>query len=108
MVALPAHRVYPPLRLIESEWRTAFAITGSGDAIISFGPFRLSPATRALEKNGVPLTLGHRSLDILIVLTERPGQIVSQRELISRVWRDLVVSPGNLRVHMTALRKVLG
>ena len=83
-------------------------MNGSGDAIISFGPFRLSPATRALEKNGVPLTLGHRALDILIVLAERPGQIVSHRELISRVWRGLVVSPGNLRVHMTGLRKALG
>ncbi|HEY0939549.1 MAG TPA: winged helix-turn-helix domain-containing protein [Steroidobacter sp.] len=81
---------------------------GSDSGIASFGRFRLSPATRQIERDGVPLALGDRALDILIVLVERAGEIVSQRELMSRVWRDLVVTPGNLRVHMSALRKALG
>jgi len=75
---------------------------------ISFGPFRLFPAARALERDGLPLPLGNRALDILMVLVERAGEVVSQRELIARVWRGLVVDPNNLRVHMTALRKLLG
>ena len=75
--------------------------------IVSFGPFRLSPTARAIERDGIPFALGDRALDILIVLVERAGGIVSHRELISRVWRGLVVSPGNLRVHMTGLRKAL-
>lgn len=75
---------------------------------ISFGPFRLFPAARAFEKDGVPLVLGNRALDILIVLVERAGEVVSHRELIARVWRGLVVEPGNLRVHVTALRRALG
>jgi predicted ATPase/DNA-binding winged helix-turn-helix (wHTH) protein len=83
-------------------------MNSSDTEIASFGPFRLSPAMRAIEKDGVPLTLGHRALDILIVLVERAGEIVSHRELISRVWRGLVVNPSNLRVHMTGLRKALG
>lgn len=74
----------------------------------SFGPFRLSPARRELERDGAPLALGDRALDILIVLVERAGEVVSHRDLLERVWRDLVVSPGNLRVHMSALRKALG
>lgn len=80
----------------------------SDSGIASFGPFRLSPARREFERDGVPFALGDRALDILIVLVERAGEIVSQRELMSRVWRDLVVTPGNIRVHMTALRKALG
>ena len=80
----------------------------SDSGIASFGPFRLSPTRRELERDGVPLALGDRALDILIVLVERAGEIVSHKELIARVWRGLVVSPGNLRVHMTALRKALG
>ncbi|HEY6644490.1 ATP-binding protein [Povalibacter sp.] len=83
-------------------------MTGPDDGIASFGPFRLSPATRQLERDGVPLALGDRALDILIVLVEHAGEIVSHRDLITRVWRGLVVTPGNLRVHMTALRKALG
>jgi predicted ATPase/DNA-binding winged helix-turn-helix (wHTH) protein len=81
---------------------------GEDSTIVCFGPFRLSPATRTIEKNNLPLSLGHRALDILIVLVERPGEIVSHKELISRVWRGLVVSPSSLRVHMTGLRKALG
>jgi len=76
--------------------------------IACFGPFRLSPAKREIERNGVPLALGDRALDILIALVEHPGEIVSHRDLTARVWRDLVVTPGNLRVHMSALRKALG
>ena len=83
-------------------------MNGSDSGIASFGPFRLSPARREIERDGVPLALGDRALDILIVLIERAGEIVSHRDLIARVWRGLVVSPGNLRVHMTALRKALG
>jgi predicted ATPase/DNA-binding winged helix-turn-helix (wHTH) protein len=75
---------------------------------VSFGPFRLFPTARAFEKNGVPLALGDRALDILMVLVEHAGEVVTHRELIARVWRDLVVDPSNLRVHMTALRKALG
>jgi DNA-binding winged helix-turn-helix (wHTH) protein len=67
-------------------------MNGSDSGLASFGPFRLSPATREIERDGVPLALGDRALDILIVLVERAGEIVSHRELISRVWRGLVVS----------------
>ena len=73
-------------------------------ASVSFGPFRLFPTGRLLEMNGRPFALGNRALDILITLVERAGEVVSQQELMRRVWRGLVVSPGNLRVHMNALR----
>src|SRR5262249_40419778 len=42
------------------------------------------------------------------VLAERPGAVVSHRELLARVWRDLVVEPSNLRVHINGLRRALG
>jgi predicted ATPase/DNA-binding winged helix-turn-helix (wHTH) protein len=80
----------------------------SHSGITSFGPFRLSPVARVIERDGVPLALGDRALDILIALVTRPGEIVSHRDLIAHVWRDLVVSPGTLRVHMSSLRKALG
>jgi predicted ATPase/DNA-binding winged helix-turn-helix (wHTH) protein len=82
--------------------------TSSPGDFASFGPFRLFPTARVIESNGVPLALGNRALDILIVLVERAGEVVSHRELISRAWRGLVVDPGNLRVHISGLRKALG
>jgi predicted ATPase/DNA-binding winged helix-turn-helix (wHTH) protein len=76
--------------------------------LIRFGPFRLSVTERILEKGGVRVQLGSRALDILITLLERPAEVVSKKELFARVWPDLVVDEGNLRYHVSALRKALG
>jgi DNA-binding winged helix-turn-helix (wHTH) protein len=76
--------------------------------VIAFGHFRLRAAERLLEKDGVQLKVGSRALDILVVLVERAPEVVSKRELLARVWLDLVVDEGSLRFHIAALRKVLG
>ena len=47
-------------------------------------------------------------MDILVALTDRPGELVSKRELMSLVWPDTVVVEANLAVHVAALRRVLG
>lgn len=78
------------------------------DPAISFGPFRLFAKSRLLEKDGAPLHLGGRALDILIVLAEHAGEVVDKRELIKRVWADVSVDEGSLRFHITGLRKALG
>src|SRR5882757_9981856 len=78
------------------------------DDIVAFGRFRLLATERILEKDGARLKLGSRALDILIALIERAPNIVSKRELLARVWPDLVVDEGSLRFHIAALRKVLG
>src|SRR5580704_14704231 len=76
--------------------------------VVSFGPFRLFAAERQLKKGDEPLQLGGRALDTLIALVERAGEVVTQRELISRVWPDVTVEEANLRVHIASLRKALG
>ena len=80
---------------------------GTGD-IVSFGPFRLAAEERLLLKDGAPVAIGGRALDVLIALTDRPGEVVSAPELINLVWPDVTVEEANLRVHIAALRKVLG
>ena len=52
--------------------------------------------------------LGGRALDILIYLAERPGEVIAKQELIDRVWSDVTVEEGSLRVHVAAIRKKLG
>jgi predicted ATPase/DNA-binding winged helix-turn-helix (wHTH) protein/Tfp pilus assembly protein PilF len=83
------------------------AMDSSSGRSISFGPFRLYPDARAIEREGVRLALGSRALDLLIVLVERAGEVVSHKELTQRVWRELVVTPSSLRVHIANLRKAL-
>ncbi len=72
-----------------------------------FGTFRLLPAERLLLKGETPVQLGARALDILIALVERPGEVVTKQELLSRVWPDVMVEESSLRVHIAALRKAL-
>jgi predicted ATPase/DNA-binding winged helix-turn-helix (wHTH) protein len=75
---------------------------------LRFGPFELSTDQRELRRDGVVLPLGSRALDILIYLAERPGEVIAKKELIDRVWPDVTVEEGSLRVHVAAIRKALG
>jgi DNA-binding winged helix-turn-helix (wHTH) protein len=73
---------------------------------LSFGPFEFS--SKALRRDGVMLPLGSRALDILIHLAERPDELIAMQELLDRVWSDLTVDEGSIRVHVFAMRKALG
>jgi predicted ATPase/DNA-binding winged helix-turn-helix (wHTH) protein len=75
---------------------------------LSFGPFHLIPSERVLTRQGAPLKLGSRALDILIVLISTPNEVVSKKDLMSRVWPDVIVEEGSLRFHVASLRRVLG
>ncbi|HEY6630242.1 MAG TPA: winged helix-turn-helix domain-containing protein, partial [Rhizobiaceae bacterium] len=80
--------------------------SGGGQSIC-FGPFRLTASSRLLERDGAPLAIGGRALDLLIALTSRPGEILSVRELLALVWPRVTVEEANLRVCVAALRKAL-
>src|SRR6201987_587949 len=75
---------------------------------LRFGPFELSIGERVLRRHGVVLPLGGRALDILIYLGDRPGEVIAKQELIDRIWSDVTVEEGSLRVHVAAIRKALG
>jgi DNA-binding winged helix-turn-helix (wHTH) protein len=78
-----------------------------GKIAFLFGSFRLLPTQRLLLSGDEPVRLGSRALDILIVLVERAGELVSKDELMARVWPNTFVVPANLTVHVTALRRAL-
>jgi len=82
--------------------------SGLGSEAISFGDFCLYPRERRLERDGRPVRIGDRALDILIALTEHSGEVVSKEALTTRVWPDVTVEESALRVHIAGLRKVLG
>jgi predicted ATPase/DNA-binding winged helix-turn-helix (wHTH) protein len=74
----------------------------------AFGPYRLCPRQRLLLRDGKPLPIGNRSLDILILLAERQGEVIGKHELIARVWPGITIDEGGLRVHVAGLRRALG
>ncbi|WP_248796211.1 ATP-binding protein [Pseudomonas sp. MWU13-2105] len=75
---------------------------------VHFGPYRIYPGQRLVMEGEQPLRLGRRAMDILLILLEHAGNVVSKQQLIARVWPKSVVEDTNLRVHMAALRKALG
>jgi DNA-binding winged helix-turn-helix (wHTH) protein len=80
----------------------------AADAMLEFGRFRILLRRRQLRADGVPIELGTRAFDLLLVLLEADGSLVTKEELMSRVWPGAVVAEENLKVQIFALRKVLG
>ena len=80
----------------------------SASRSFAFGTFTLVPERQLLLRDNCPVRIGGRALDILTALAEHPGELVSKRDLMARVWPDVVVDEGSLKVNMAALRRVLG
>src|SRR5215470_10934044 len=77
-------------------------------APLRFGRFELQNHERRLLVDGVAAVLGARAFDLLLVLAERPGRLMSKRALMALVWPGQVVQDNNLAAQMSALRKVVG
>ncbi|MDH2434070.1 winged helix-turn-helix domain-containing protein [Pokkaliibacter sp. MBI-7] len=75
---------------------------------VCFGAYRIYPQQRLVFDGERPLTLGKRALDILLVLLQHAGEVVSKKQLLATVWPDSSVEEISLRVHIAALRKALG
>jgi DNA-binding winged helix-turn-helix (wHTH) protein len=102
-VAEPAlyHENPPPQRADRSS-------PAAADAALEFGRFRVLLRRRQLVADGVPIEMGTRAFDLLLVLLEADGALVAKGELLSRVWPGIVVAEENLKVQISALRKALG
>jgi TolB-like protein len=71
------------------------------------GPLTLQPH-RQLLMGDTPVVLGRKALELLSVLAEAEGDLVTKDELMSAVWPDVTIEENAVQVHMTALRKALG
>jgi FixJ family two-component response regulator len=74
---------------------------------------RIAQVTVSLERRELfagsqPIKLGSRAFDILELLINARGRLVTKDELLASVWPDSVVEENNLQVHISMLRKVLG
>src|SRR5215468_9828758 len=62
--------------------------------IVEFGRFRVLLRRRQLLADGKPVELGTRAFDVLLVLLEADGLLVTKDELLRRVWPGIVVNRG--------------
>lgn len=76
--------------------------------IVAFGEFRFDTVERSLSRNGENISLPPKAADLLALLIERQGQIVTREDLLSTVWKDTFVEEGNINYTISLLRKTLG
>ena len=72
------------------------------------GNFDLLPSERMLCAGGKPVEIGARAFDLLLVLVEHHGRLVTKATLLERVWPRLVVDENNLPAQIASLRRILG
>ena len=80
--------------------------------ILVFEGFRLVRGRGCLLRQGEdgayrPVAIGSRALDVLSVLTERQGALLSKDEIMAAAWPGTVVEDNNLAVQISALRRIL-
>jgi len=78
------------------------------DEALVFGRFLVLLRRRELLADGVPVQVGGRAFDLLLVLLEADGALVGKDELMRRVWFGRTVEEINLRAQISGLRKALG
>lgn len=83
-------------------------LTDDASGHVEFGRFRLLPHRRELRADDAVVELGSRAFDVLLVLIEARGALVTKDEILSRVWPATVVEENNLVVQISALRRALG
>jgi TolB-like protein/DNA-binding winged helix-turn-helix (wHTH) protein len=76
--------------------------------LLEFGPYRVDPEHRLLLRGPEPVPLSPKAFDLLLVLVERSGEVVSKDDLMKLLWPDTFVEESNLGQHVFQLRKALG
>jgi predicted ATPase/DNA-binding winged helix-turn-helix (wHTH) protein len=76
--------------------------------MVQIGKLRVNLERREVSRDGSPLRMGSRAFDVLALLIEANGALVSKKDLISRAWPDTIVEENNLQVQINVLRKELG
>ena len=79
------------------------------DGPLRVGDIEIDPDAREASLDGVALELSPKEFDLLRVLAEASGRVVSKRELMAEVWREPYGgSERTIDVHLSWLRSKLG
>lgn len=73
-----------------------------------FADFELDLSEEAVLREGEKLLVNRRMFQVLLLLVERRGEIITKNEFFDKVWEGSLVEDNNLTVTIRALRKVLG
>ena len=72
-----------------------------------FTPYRLNTVTKSLYRNDILVPLPPKVFDVLALLVEHRGEVVSKEQFFQNVWPDSIVEESNLTQSVFVLRKTL-
>jgi predicted ATPase/DNA-binding winged helix-turn-helix (wHTH) protein len=76
--------------------------------VYELGEWEVDLARRELRARGVPVPIGGRAFEIIEVLVQSAGELVTKNDLSARVWPGAIVEDNTLQFHISAIRKALG
>src|ERR1700722_3707796 len=77
--------------------------------LLRFGDFEVDLRGGELRKAGVKLKFGGQPFQVLSILLEHPGEVVTRDELQKRLWPDTFVDVDhNLNTAINKIREILG
>ena len=76
--------------------------------LYEFGPFVLDTSQHLLSRGGSPVPLSPKTYDMLVVLVENSGRMLTKDELMKALWPDSFVEESNLTQQISMIRKALG
>jgi predicted ATPase/DNA-binding winged helix-turn-helix (wHTH) protein len=84
-------------------------VLGEGERLVyESGEWEINLARRELRARGIPVPIGDRTFDIIEVLVQSAGELVTKHDIMARVWPGAIVESNALQFHISALRKALG
>src|SRR3981081_4717617 len=72
------------------------------------GEWEVDLARRELRARGVPVPVGGRAFEIIEVLVQSAGELVTKNDLSARIWPGAIVEENTLQFQIFAIRKALG
>lgn len=105
--------VVKPFGIEQLEARLRAVLRRSSSALVQVplmvGGLTVDPRKRSVSLDGRPIDLSRKEFDLLLALAQRPGEVVSKRELLADVWRqNYGGGDRTVDVHLSWLRRKLG
>lgn len=75
--------------------------------MLAFGTFRVDVVRRTVTKDGVPVHLTLKCMELLIAFVRNPGKTLSKEDLLEQAWPDPTASDATLAQHVFLLRRAL-
>jgi DNA-binding winged helix-turn-helix (wHTH) protein len=87
---------------------TAVATKWIFNAMIRIENLTVFADRREVFVDGVLVELGYRAMDVLLILIEANGALVTKEKFTDQVWPTTIVGDNNLRVQVSTIRKMMG